>query len=158
MKIFSINNQSLGHKNNQNFSGLWGKTKTLLTDYDEVIGATQIIEEAYYYPFADESKSSIDSQVIDNTSSKIINGPTGRRQLLVQNCKVCETLPISYSDYGAYLKLKDLVDFNLEMSGIHVLIKDKYTDTGFNNDGLIQKSAVNPEIQIELEKKFNVDA
>lgn len=63
MKILPVNKQS-----KQNFYGLWNK-KVNITGINEFHELQEI--ENYYYPFADESKESIEKAVAKKTFTKV---------------------------------------------------------------------------------------
>ena len=156
MNISSINSFNVNNKQVK-FNGLWGKT-TKSVDYDAVIATTKVTQEAYYFPFTNETQMDIDKAVEENTSSQIVRGDDGKRQLLVRNSKVCAPLPITSSQYATYQKIKPSVPIKDNEKYIHVLLRDKYKNSGFDSETLTQNSAVNPNVVETLSKEFNVNA
>lgn len=154
MKILSVNNFNLNNKS-LNFNGLWGKT-TKSVDYDEVIASTKVTQNAYYFPFVNETQMEIDKAVDENTSSQIIKGEDGKRQLLVRNCLVCAPLPISSKQYEAYHMIKPDVPLSDKEKYVHVVLRDKYKNSGFDSESQIQHSAESPTVVETLNKEFNV--
>ena len=156
MNISSVNSFNVNNRQ-VSFDGVWGKT-TKSVDYDEVIATTKVTQEAYYFPFINETQMDIDKAVEDNTSSQIVKGDDGKRQLLVRNCKVCAPLPITSTQYNSYHKIKPSVPIKDNEKFIHVLLRDKYKNSGFDNEAQIQHSAVSQTVVDTLNKEFNVTA
>ncbi|MBQ8887436.1 MAG: hypothetical protein IJY61_07030 [Candidatus Gastranaerophilales bacterium] len=156
MNISSVNSFNVNNRQ-VSFNGLWGKTIRSV-DYDQTIGTTKVTQDAYYFPFIDETQMDIDSAVEENTSSQIIKGTDGKRQLLVRNCMVCAPLPISNKQYEAYHMIKPSVPLSDKEKFVHVVLRDKYKNSGFDNDAQIQHSAVSSVVLETLNKEFNVTA
>ena len=155
MRISSINNLNYTQKQ-QNFNGLWGKTVSQAPDYDEVIATTKKVEVAYYYPFIGETDEEINATINKNSSSRIVRGDGGKRQLLIRECKKCAPIFISQDSYNKYMQLDDIDEFTASAKHrkTHVNVKDKFVNSGFNeNENILtikQESAVNKTIQEAL--------
>ena len=152
MKISSVNNFNYNQKQ-QSFNGLWGKTISHNPDYDPVLATTVQKEIAYYYPFLDETQMEINKVIEENSSSRVIKG----RQVLDRECVECEPLSTTREKYNQYMKLQNLEDFTDTHRATHVVVREKFTDTGFNPDDSIleieQTPAVNQTIQDALAQK-----
>ena len=163
MRISSVSNLNLNQKQ-QNFKGLWSKTVSHAPDYDPVIATTKKVEVAYYHPFLGESDSQITDVVNKNSSSRIVRGDGGRRQLLIRECRVCAPILISQDSYDKYMKLEKIEDFNSSSKHrtTHVYVKDKFKNSGFNQDENIldikQEAAVNESINNALLSQINTIA
>lgn len=156
MNISSVNNLNINNKS-VNFNGLWGKTISK-PDYDEVIAMPTLTQDAYYYPFVDESQLQIDQAVEENTSSQVVNDSYGDRQFLIRNCKVCAPLPISSYQYNAYVDFQPSQQLENKLKTVHVFLRDKFINSGFDSESQYQNSAINPSVVDAINKELNINA
>ena len=157
MNISSVNAINLSNNKLVNFNGLWGKTISK-PDFDEVIAMPTLTQDAYYYPFVDETQMQIDEAVEQNTSSQVVLDAEGKRQFLIRNCKVCAPLPINSTQYNDYNKFKASQELKNRLKSVHVFLKDKFINSGFDSSSQVQYTAVNPAVVEVLNKEFNVQA
>ena len=160
MKISSINNLNYTQRQ-QNFSGLWGKTISHAPDRNDVYACNQKLEVSYYHPFLDETDVQIREAVEKNSSSQIVRSGDSRL-FLIRECKVCAPILATQKDYDKYMALENLDEFTHKHRSTHVLVKDKFVNSGFSpnpNDLRInQTSAVNEKITNALEQQINTIA
>ncbi len=155
MKISSINNYNHTQRQ-QSFNGLWSKTISHATDINQASACPEKREVSYYHPFLDETDEQIREVVNKNSSSQIVKGDGNTRLLLIRDCRVCAPILTTQKDYDKYMALENLQDFTNKHRSTHVMVKDKFINSGFNSDpkilDIIQDSAVNEKITNALQQ------
>lgn len=131
MKISPVNNYRNIQKNHQSFNGLWGKT-SINTDYDESLGIPKIEHIFYYYPFKNESQASVDEIVRANTYANIEKDAGGISKYVINECKVCATLPFDDKSFQQYKNADDNVVLSDILMRINRIASKMYCDNSIN--------------------------
>ena len=141
MKVSSVNySNNFNRINNlkgQNFTGLWGKT-SLTSDIDPALGILRVQETSYYYPFKDENERAAEVYVQGHKNAYIEEDSNSPRYI-VNDCRLCATLPFTESQYEEYLSLKKGTKLSDSIREIHRIVQKFYLFKTHGN----QKSAVN---------------
>ena len=136
MKISTINSYS-----KPNFQGLWGKT-TKRVDMDAALGVRREDEVKYYYPFKDEDPRIAELTVQGLKHAYIDeNAPA----YIVNDARVCATLPFTEDEYRAYKDLKEKKQATDITVKIHKFVENKY----INAETGKQESAQNPNLDFK---------
>lgn len=138
MKISSIN--SFNNLKNQNFTGLWAKT-TLTSDMDPALGIIRVQETSYYFPFKDENPK-VASIFVEGNKHAHIEEDTECPRYLVNDCRLCATLPFTQKEYEQYKALQKGTRLNDTFRQIHSMVPRFYE----NKTPGEQTSAINLKI------------
>ena len=138
MRISSINN--INYTKNRNFTGLWAKT-TLNSDVDPALGILKVQETSYYYPFKDENLK-VASVFVEGNKYAHIEENTDRPRYIVNDCRLCATLPFTQNEYEQYKSLPKGTRLNDLYRKIHGAVQKFYLDKTPGE----QKSAVNTQL------------
>lgn len=106
MKINSANmfiNQNSKTNANQNFKGLWGRTKKS-ADIDQLLEIKRIKTTAYYFPFKNEPAKEYEKAVRDYNFAEVVKDKNKQKLFLLKECKLCAYLPFTKEQYEEYMK------------------------------------------------------
>ena len=141
MKITSINNFKNGISNKQNFTGLWGKTSKT-SDMDPALGIVKVQTTSYYYPYKGENQNAAEILVQGYKNAYIDESSSSQPRYIVNDCRLCATLPFTESEYNAYKSVKKGTRLNDLFRDIHKTVSRFYENPNHGS----QVSAINCEI------------
>ena len=140
MRISSVNNFRNNISKTQNFNGLWGKT-SLLSDEDPALGILKVQNISYYYPYKDENIKEAE-MLVQGYKNACIDESTSKPRYVVNDCKLCATLPFTESEFNQYRALKKGTRLNDLHRSIHSFVERFY----LNKDQGDQTPAINCNI------------
>ena len=141
MKITSINNFKNNISNIQNFNGLWGKTSQT-SDMDAALGIVKVQTTSYYYPYKDENQKAAEVLVQGCKNAYIDESSSSQPRYIVNDCRLCATLPFTEAQYKDYQLIKKGTRLNDLFRDIHKIVPRFYENPEHGS----QISAKNYEI------------
>ena len=140
MRVSSVNNFRSNISKTQNFNGLWGKT-SLLSDKDPALGILKVQDISYYYPFKDENIKAAE-MLVQGYKNAYIDESTSKPRYVVNDCRLCATLPFTEAEFNQYRALKKGTRLNDLHRSIHSFVGRFY----LNKDQGSQTSAINRNV------------